>query len=325
MNFEENICIDSFKFATDTPIDCRFVVESLKDMVGDIVYYDGCITYIKDIDTYVMHNNGHIQCLNMRQKICDLTPMLSELRYKASATSSNAGSFLNKDSIATTEYLFSNYNTSSEPSAYDNRLRIPYFDICSDYFPKYGSENIKSNANTVFNKYMRGYDCIMDFEHNIYVTKMWKKVIYEDDIDTEKQSIFFKFGRMFDVRGSINAKVSPLLSRTSDNAEVISRIGSCLSAITEFLKRVQYKSFNTDSEIDTGAKKLIDSIKDTVSALESDSRRLTYKNYGINNNYIPYQHSYYKDAEYNDKPIPAPEEYKNISETSRKVHTVESL
>lgn len=320
MNFEENICIDSFKFATDAPIDCRCVVENINDIGNDKIFYDGCITYIKNVDTYIMHNNGKIQPLIMRHKIANLVPMLTELKYKSEPSGSRTEPFVTEDDISTA-YLFNDYITYNSDGSYDNRLRIPYFDISKDYISEY-NENISSNANTVFNKYMRGYDCIMDFEHNIFVSKTCEAVYFDDNYTVLKNAVFFSFGRLFNPNTSIDTKVGPVKELSDDNFRLVKLLSDNVSALAEAVERIGTKVLTETADQET--LNVIHSLKSSITdGLEREIRTVRDK---IQNK-INTRNTY---TSYNDqsklKPVPAPKEYEHLEEqNSRKVRTVEHL
>lgn len=308
MNFEENICIDSFKFATNAPIDCRYVVEDIEDIGDDKIFYDGCITYIKNIDTYIMHNNGKIQPLIMRHKIANLVPMLSELKYKNNPFGSSTEPFVTEDNI-TTEYLFTDYTTSSNASSYDNRLRIPYFDISKDYKSSY-YENISSNANTVFNKYMRGHDCIMDFEHNIFVSKTCEAVYFDGNYTVLKNVVFFSFGRLFNPNTSIDAKVDPVKELSDDNFRLVKLLSDNVSALAEAVERIGTKVLTETADQET--LNIIHSLKSSITdGLEREIGSVRYKIQNRINTRNTYT-SYNEQSKL--KPVPAPKEYEHLEE-----------
>ena len=318
MNFEENICIDSFKFATDAPIDCRCVVEDINDIGNDKIFYDGCITYIKNVDTYIMLNNGYIQVLNMRHKVANLVPMLSELKFKDSATSDHSEPFITEENIST-KYLFCDYTTSDSGGDYDNRLQIPYLDISKDYTNE-NYPNISSNANTVFNKYMRGYDCIMDFEHNIFVSKTCETVHFENDYRYSHKCIFFSFGRLFNPNTSPDKKINDVKDLSDDNFRLVKLLSDNISALSEVVRRLGIKVF-TDP-VDQESLNLVQSLNNSVNSLdrEINSVKEKIRNKNSGDNYT----SYIEQSK--PKPVPAPKEYEHIVDnTSNRVSTIVPL
>lgn len=321
MKFEDNICIDSFKYVTDSPIDCRFVVESLKDMAGDIVYYDGCITYVKDIDTYVIHNNGTIQPLIMRHKVANLIPMLSELKYKDDPFSEESTPFVTEETISIA-YLFNNYTTIEDGSGFANRSRIPYFDISRDYESD-DNINISSNANTVFNKYMRGYDCIMDFEHNIFVSKTCEKVNFEDNVHIKQDAIFFSFGRLFNPNTSVDTKVEIAKELSDDNFRLIKLLSDNMSALAEIVERISTKVFTDPADHETLT--MVQSLKNSImNGLESEINTVKDKMRRKNDEIRTRRTSYNDQSMF--KPVPAPKEYEHLEKTnSRKIFVAETL
>lgn len=322
MKFEDNICIDSFKFVTDAPIDCRFVVESLQDMAGDIIYHDGCITYIKDIDTYVMNNNGTIQPLIMRHKVANLIPMLSELKYKDDPFSEESTPFVTEENISTA-YLFNNYATTNFRDDFANRLRIPYFDISRDYKSNY-YENISSNANTVFNKYMRGYDCIMDFEHNVFVSKTCEKVNFEDSYENKQDAIFFSFGRLFNPNTSADTKVEIAKELSDDNFRLIKLVSDNMSALVEVVERLSTKVFTDPADHETLT--MVQSLKNSImNGLESEINTVKDKIRRKNDEIRTRLTSYKDQSKFN--PVPAPKEYEHLLEetNSRILYVISHL
>ena len=276
---------DSFRFATARPVDARYVVETTDDAVNcDGTYYQGCITYITRVDTFVLHNQRDgsvIQPLNYRQKITNLLPFFKELKYRRNV---GAGVYPLCQTDVDLKYLDLNdlYNKAFNDS--ENHIPMLYLDMEYDHISHEYNNN--SNGFTIFNKYMRGYDCLLDFEHNIFITKMIKKIDFSRQVGGNRYCMFYKMGHIFDKNGGLNIRLENINARIADQESLIKSMANALLSITEVLNRVKDKVFTdaTDSETIQLITSIDSHVKITIGVL---SDHLTNTNY--NKSYTPYE------------------------------------
>lgn len=271
---------DSFRYATARPVDARYVVETTDDAIKcDLTYYHGCVTYITRVDTFVLHNQSDgtvIQPIIQRQKIMNLLPFFKELKFRKNPDNDSYPLCSTDEDINTLD-LDEIYKIAFNTS--DNKMSRLYLDLEYDY---HSNADNDAKGFTIFNKYMRGYDCIMDFEHNVFVSKTIKPIYSRYNSNDIRYDMCYKLGHIFDKNGGLNVRLTGIYKQMNDQKTVIKNISDTLATVSEILNRIKDKVFvdNTDTE----SKQLITSLDSHINTVvkpmtESLMRTLYNKDY----------------------------------------------
>lgn len=145
------------------PIDNRFVYKTLyKFYKSASLHYNGCISYIKESDTYIQTTkDGYCQALNYRIGIMDITDFVN-------FTSQNYSHFFE---VSIMEHV---REGNCEISIYSGKYEGGVI---------FSGEQERKNLE-FYNKYMLGYDILLDFTNNIFAYKCVKNKNLKKSDDT---------------------------------------------------------------------------------------------------------------------------------------------
>lgn len=166
-----NIIFGQIDNNCNLPLDYRCDAESIRQIEHYFNrIYDGSITYVRDIDTYLIYNNMQYEVAILRYEFKDTTKMLKEWK-------------IYYDGSMKTMYDIKNTNFIHDIPSDNINETAKYLNICYDTENNYGTS---SNPNTIFNKYMRGYDALIDIKNGIIIKKTAlgdNNVIVDGDIN----------------------------------------------------------------------------------------------------------------------------------------------
>lgn len=191
------------------PIDNRFVYQTFLDFYNTVpLHYEGCISYIKDSDTFIqVMKNGYCKVLTYRIGIMDTSDFITHI-------SSDVPQHIDADVKYFINYFLHEQNDNKFPSIAFKKTEFSEW------------ENGKEKRDFVgYNKYMHDYDILLDFTNNIFLYKVAKNdVIKNGDNDKYNISdIIIKVG-VLDIRGdNIANKIYTVLG------EAINNINDCNS------------------------------------------------------------------------------------------------
>lgn len=202
------------------PIDSRFIYRTVKDFKDAAPFhYEGCISYIKDSDTYIqIGENGYCQVLTCRVGVMDILEFAN---------------------FTVQEYIAS--NLSSGVSVIDEvlkgNLKISYAD----------SQELKNLV--FFKEYMRDYDIILDPTNNIFVYKYVKNIHsnYKYTLD----DLFIKFAVLDQNDSDIYSKIRSTFEKAYNNLQSVNDFGelkSNLSTVFSELKELRRDTSVTNSQ-----------------------------------------------------------------------------
>lgn len=262
-----NFIGSSFTVLRNIPLDKRFVANTLSELVGgrDSIkgnLYDGIVGYTRMSDTFVTLNNEKLQPLILRSKIMNTDNMLSEIVVPSETTSRNNSMWKRTGKTeAFDKNKIQKYYKAWDDNYYLEVLNIEYLtDNFDDCFAT-GFENVN-----VFNKYMRGYDCIYDFDNNIYITKICER---NDDI----WYIRLDIQPIFNTDCNFLEKIKNTISNCKETVKTIDMIHDTLKTMSEIINNIKPETLSTDQSANinkitqsiTAMKGNIDSLKSSTN------------------------------------------------------------
>ena len=190
------------------PIDTRFVYNNFKEFKKySILHYDGCISYIKDSDTFIqVMKNWYCKVLTYRVGIMNTSDFIKSI-------GNDVPHSLGDDD---TKY-FINYFLQEQ-----NENRLPSIAFEKTEFDRWDSSKEKSDFVN-YNKYMHDYDILLDFTNNIFLYKVAKNTVIKNG-DNDKYNIsdiIIKIGMLDRSVENISDKIY------SVSNEAISNINNC--------------------------------------------------------------------------------------------------
>nr|DAN52128.1 MAG TPA: hypothetical protein [Caudoviricetes sp.] len=190
------------------PIDTRFVYDNFKEFKKySILHHDGCISYIKDSDTFIqVMKDGYCKVLTYRVGIMDTSDFIKSI-------GNDVPHSLGDDD---TKY-FINYFLQEQ-----NKNRLPSIAFEKTEFDRWDSSKEKSDFVN-YNKYMHDYDILLDFTNNIFLYKVAKNTVIKNG-DNDKYNIsdiIIKIGMLDRSVENISDKIY------SVSNEAISNINNC--------------------------------------------------------------------------------------------------
>lgn len=216
------------------PIDNRFVYKSLYEFYKSApLHYDGCISYIRESDTYIQTTkDGYCQALTYRIGIMDIEEFVN-------FASNSYSSF---------------FEVSIMEHVREGNCEISIYSGKYEGGAVFSGEQEKKNLE-FYNKYMRGYDILLDFANNIFAYKYIKnknlKNGGENDI-YELEDLRIKFAALnqqpntldiYDKIKSIFKNAYNSLSSAND----VDSLKTCLTSVFDDLKNLQYPPNNNSS------------------------------------------------------------------------------
>lgn len=203
------------------PIDSRFIYRTVKDFKDATPFhYEGCISYIKDSDTYIqIGENGYCQVLTCRVGVMDILEFAN---------------------FTVQEYMAS--NLSSGVSVIDEVLKGNLKISISS-----GNQELKNLV--FFKEYMRDYDIILDPTNNIFVYKYVKNIHsnYKYTLD----DLFIKFAVLDQNDSDIYSKIRSTFEKAYNNLQSVNDFGelkSNLSKVFSELKELRRDTSVTNSQ-----------------------------------------------------------------------------
>jgi hypothetical protein len=192
------------------PIDTRFVYNNFKEFKKySILHHDGCISYIKDSDTFIqVMKDGYCKVLTYRVGIMNTSDFIKSI-------GNDVPHSLGDDD---TKY-FINYFLQEQ-----NENRLPSIAFEKTEFDRWDSSKEKSDFVN-YNKYMHDYDILLDFTNNIFLYKVAKNTVIKNG-DNDKYNIsdiIIKIGMLDRSVENISDKIY------SVSNEAISNINNCNS------------------------------------------------------------------------------------------------
>lgn len=190
------------------PIDTRFVYNNFKEFKKySILHHDGCISYIKDSDTFIqVMKDGYCKVLTYRVGIMDTSDFIKSI-------GNDVPHSLGDDD---TKY-FINYFLQEQ-----NKNRLPSIAFEKTEFGRWDSSKEKSDFVN-YNKYMHDYDILLDFTNNIFLYKVAQNTVIKNG-DNDKYNIsdiIIKIGMLDRSVENISDKIY------SVSNEAISNINNC--------------------------------------------------------------------------------------------------
>lgn len=213
------------------PIDNRFVYKTLKEFKDATPFhYEGCISYIKDSDTYIqIGENGYCQVLTCRVGVMDIL----EFANSASTTYSSffEGSILGY--------------------AQEGNCKISIFSGKDDGYSSYETQEQKNLK--FYNKYMLGYDILLDFTNNIFAYKYVKNVNSKNNYTLDDMYVkFAALNHNYDNKFAIYDKLkSAFLDAYNSLSSVndVDGLKSCLSSVFDNLRQLEYPSKKSNAKL----------------------------------------------------------------------------
>lgn len=158
------------------PIDNRFVYQTLKEFKDAApLHYEGCISYIKDSDTYIQTGkDGYCQVMTYRVGAMNIFDLVN---------------------LAVSKYS-SFFEGSVIGEALKGNCKISIFSGKDDGYSSYETQEQKNLK--FYNENMRGYDIILDFTNNILAYKYVKNINSKtgDKDNYSIDDLFIKFAAL---------------------------------------------------------------------------------------------------------------------------------
>lgn len=285
-----NNILESFIPLTKKPIDKRFVFERLDDIsdyIFDYLLYDGIVVYIKSSDTYLMKTGDVLIPIISRFKFMNVEPIISELMVPVKDYATSKDTFMLKP-----------LELDNIPSCYKYFTTAHYIYLNIEYNMINEDNNVNGNSLDIYNKYMRGTDCIVDLNNNIYISKECRKNDdgYNSRIFTRYVS--FKFGRLFDVDNNIVKNIIKTIKCVKNTSTVIDNLYDVVSQMSSVISSIKMENFVSDQS------EHISKINDSMISVKSSIDSL--KN--ISNISLDYA-----DTSYRNDTLPTPTKYINIT------------
>lgn len=214
------------------PIDSRFIYRTVKDFKDATPFhYEGCISYIKDSDTYIqIGENGYCQVLTCRVGVMDI------LEFANFTVQEYIASNLSSGVSVIDEVLKGNLKISISSGNYEG-----------DYTSYADSQEHKNLV--FFKEYMRDYDIILDPTNNIFVYKYVKNIHsnYKYTLD----DLFIKFAVLDQNNNDIYSKIRSTFEKAYNNLQSVSdftELKSNLSTVFSELKELRPDTSDTNSQ-----------------------------------------------------------------------------
>lgn len=217
------------------PIDNRFVYQTLKEFKDAApLHYEGCISYIKDSDTYIQTGkDGYCQVMTYRVGIMDIEEFVN-------FTAQNYSSFFEGSILGYVQ---------------EGNCKISIFSGKDDGYSSYETQEQKNLK--FYNKYMLGYDILLDFTNNIFAYKYVKNA---NSKNGEKNNytlddLYIKFAALnhnYDNKFAIYDKLkSAFLDAYNSLSSVndVDGLKSCLSSVFDNLRQLEYPSKTSNTKL----------------------------------------------------------------------------
>lgn len=214
------------------PIDSRFIYRTVKDFKDATPFhYEGCISYIKDSDTYIqIGENGYCQVLTCRVGVMDI------LEFANFTVQEYIASNLSSGVSVIDEVLKGNLKISISSGNYE------------DGYTSYADSQELKNL-VFFKKYMRDYDIILDPTNNIFVYKYVKNIHSNDKYTLD--DLFIKFAVLDQNDSDIYSKIRSTFEKAYNNLQSVNDFGelkSNLSTVFSELKELRRDTSVTNSQ-----------------------------------------------------------------------------
>lgn len=289
---DDRMTFDFFSDFVTLDSDVNFSGEPVLDKFNDLLY-DGCITYMKSTDTYLMKNGETLIPIISRFKFMNVKQMLSSLMVpiKDYATSLDT-------------YILKPLSLDDIPSCYKyfTNTHFKFLNIaCNNDSNNEGDNNVKGNSLDVFNQYMRGTDCIIDLDNNIYISKEYK--VMDDEYNHKsinRRFIAFKFGRIFNTDNNIIKKIAKVIDSAKDTSNIIDSLHDTVKQLATVVNSIKPESFTSDQST------VISGINDSLTTIKTSIESLKTK---TDINMVPVDLT---GVQYRNNPVPTPEKYTNI-------------